>query len=528
MFHFKSQMKLKLKILSIVMLVALLASSVGEGNAKYVVVIVWDGMRPDLLTKENTPVLYDMAQKGVVFENYLASFPATTETNVVAIATGAYPGTSGLLANREFRPSLDSLKPIQTQSLTIMRIGDSLTSDKFIKVPTIAEVLRSHKPVIGTACVGTKDSTVLADRAIRDGDSPSIIVSEGDALPVSFSEKLNANLGVFPLVTNKNKTIRDNWTTSALVDEAWAEAIPPFSLLWLGEPDYSVRQTGLGSPDSLVAIGNCDAKLASVVNALNARGILAETDIIILSAYGYSTASRKIDLCGDLWAAKIDAYNSFRGEMPKGSVLACSLGSCNFLYITGHDKVVETSILAALFKLDYVGAVFTKDGAEGTFKLSDAMIDSEDAPDIVVTYKWTDEKNEFGVAGSQPSEFGGSKAMHAGLSPYDMRGMMVAAGPDFKSGFRDDLPTGNVDIAPTVYWIFGVDIPKSVDGRVLSEAMTIPAPEIKSRTTNRLEASIGTPQGTWEQYLKVGEVNGTRYIEEGCGGVVLKNKQASK
>jgi hypothetical protein len=59
-----------------------------------------------------------------------------------------------------------------------------------------------------------------------------------------------------------------------------------------------------------------------------------------------------------------------------------------------------------------------------------------------------------------------------------------------------------------------------VEGRVLSEAMTIPAPEIKTNTTSRIKASVETPKGRRWQYLKVGEVNGTRYVEEGDGGIV--------
>ena len=516
----------KLKIPTVVSAVVFFVSSIAAGNAKYVVVVVWDGLRPELLTKENAPVLYDLAQKGVVFDNYHATFPATSETNAVALATGSYPRTSGLLANREYRPTLDASKPVQTQSLTSVRIGDSLTSDKYLKAPTIAEVLRSQKPALRTVCVGTKDATVLVDRAIRDGDSPSIIVSEGDALPISFAERLNADLGVFPSVTNKNKTVRDNWTTTALVEEAWADSVPPFSLLWLGEPEYSQRQTGIGSPDSVAAIGNCDAKLATILHTLDQRGILAETDIFVVSACGFTSCSHKVDLMDDLLAAKINAYKSITGATPTDSVLTCSQGSCNFIYITGSDKGVKDSVLAALFKLDYVGAIFTKDGARGTFKLSDAMLDCDGAPDIVAAFRWSSEKNEFGVPGSQPCEIGSAKAMHSGLSPYDMRGTMVAVGPDFKGGSKDDLPAGNTDIAPTVYWIFGTPTPATVEGRVLSEAMTIPAPEIKSHTSNRLEASVDTPKGKRWQYLKVSEVNGVRYIEEGDGGIVRGDAQA--
>jgi hypothetical protein len=43
-------------------------------------------------------------------------------------------------------------------------------------------------------------------------------------------------------------------------------------------------------------------------------------------------------------------------------------------------------------------------------------------------------------------------------------------GPDFKSGMHDALPTANVDIAPTVARILGLDM-ADLQGRVLEEAL---------------------------------------------------------
>ncbi|HZR78259.1 MAG TPA: hypothetical protein VFA58_03580, partial [Chthoniobacterales bacterium] len=34
---------------------------------RHVVVIVWDGMRPDFVTEQNTPALWRLARSGVIF-----------------------------------------------------------------------------------------------------------------------------------------------------------------------------------------------------------------------------------------------------------------------------------------------------------------------------------------------------------------------------------------------------------------------------------------------------------------------------
>jgi arylsulfatase A-like enzyme len=63
------------------------------------------------------------------------------------------------------------------------------------------------------------------------------------------------------------------------------------------------------------------------------------------------------------------------------------------------------------------------------------------------------------------------KGTHATLSRFDMHNVLIAAGPDFRRGETDDLPTGNIDLAPTILQILGSKAPAKMDGRVLSEAM---------------------------------------------------------
>jgi arylsulfatase A-like enzyme len=47
---------------------------------------------------------------------------------------------------------------------------------------------------------------------------------------------------------------------------------------------------------------------------------------------------------------------------------------------------------------------------------------------------------------------------------------LLAFGPDFRENFTDTLPSGNVDVAPTVAKILGIELPHA-DGRPLLEAL---------------------------------------------------------
>src|SRR5215510_5305922 len=80
-----------------------------RGQAEHVVVVVWDGMRPDFITPQYTPTLYELAQKGSFFLRHHSAYITSTEVNGTALATGMQPDHSGVMANVEYRPDLNWL-----------------------------------------------------------------------------------------------------------------------------------------------------------------------------------------------------------------------------------------------------------------------------------------------------------------------------------------------------------------------------------------------------------------------------------
>src|SRR5262249_30924807 len=83
------------------------ANLLAAGKAWHVVVVVWDGMRPDFVSESNTPTLYKLAQQGVTFRNHHPVYVCTTEVNGTALATGVYPEQSTIIGNKEYRPELN-------------------------------------------------------------------------------------------------------------------------------------------------------------------------------------------------------------------------------------------------------------------------------------------------------------------------------------------------------------------------------------------------------------------------------------
>jgi arylsulfatase A-like enzyme len=140
----------------------------------------------------------------------------------------------------------------------------------------------------------------------------------------------------------------------------------------------------------------------------------------------------------------------------------------------------------------------------------------------VLSFRWKEAKNQFGTFGMIAADWQrkAGAGTHATLSKFDMHNTLIAAGPDFQRGAIDDLPTGNVDLAPTILKILGIKAP-SMDGRVLAEAMVDGSAPENSRT-EMLEASREFPHAIWRQYLKVLHVGQTIYFDEGNGILASK------
>jgi arylsulfatase A-like enzyme len=494
------------------------AETPASAPARRVVVMTWDGMRPDFISEANTPNLWKLREDGVYFSRHHPVYLSSTEVNGTTFATGAYPARSGVIANNEFRPAIDPLKPVEIQKIETIRKGDDVEGGRYLHAPTLAEILHGHGQ--STVIAGSKDVVFLLDRAARRaGPGVSPVLAAGVTLPESLAAPIIAGLGVFPAAgTDDNKLARDTWTTLALIRHLWHDGVPAYTHLWMAEPDALQHSYGPGTPLALAGIRNSDRNLGLVLAELERRGLRETTDVLVVSDHGFSTVGRKVDVAVELSKLKFDMKRAMPTPLLKGEVLAVANGGSTLLYVGEHDPEVCARLVTTLQAQDWTGVIFARNPTEGTFPLSEVHIDSATAPDLVVSLRWSD-AGPAGAPGSQVSDLGETsprKGNHASLSPYDMHNTLVAAGPDFRKGITDPLPSSNMDIAPTVLWILGYkDEAAYMDGRVLGEALTGDAPALRSLNMQRLSAQ----RGLWSQYLEVTEVNGVRYLEGGNGGI---------
>jgi predicted AlkP superfamily pyrophosphatase or phosphodiesterase len=493
-------------------------------DSRHIVVIVWDGMRPDFVTPRNTPTLWRLAREGVKFRNHHAVYPSATHVNGTALVTGVYPGHSGVIANYDYRPDIDRKRFVSTEQLGVITKGDEISGGKYLNVPTIAERVRAAGG--RTAIASAKTVGFLLDRQVDAGAAAKgVTLSAGDSLPPDALAAILSEHGAFPGWPMYRHVQRDAWTTKALVDCLWKEALPNFSLLWLGEPDLTQHESAPGAPPAIAAIKSADQNLATVISKLEEKAVRAATDIFIVSDHGFSTIEHAVDLKKILTNAGFMAMTEFKSEPKPGDIMLVGNGGTVLFYIIGHDVAVTARLVEFLQKSDFAGAIFTKELLPGTFRFDQAQIESSRGPDVAMAFRWNISKNRFGVPGAIDADWNRQegKGTHATLSRFDMHNMLIAAGPDLRRGESDDLPTGNVDIAPTILHILGMKSAPEFDGRVLVEAMTnsnVAPPKPKSET---IDAAREWPQGTWRQSIRISRVGATTYIDEGNG--VFDRKQ---
>jgi len=513
---------------------------------RHVVVVVWDGMRPDFVSEQNTPTLWKLAREGVTFRNHHAVYPSATMVNGAAIVTGIYPGKSGVIANHFYRPDIDLHHAVDVELPPTVKKGDELSGGKYIAVPTIADLVEraGARSVVAAA----KGVGLLLDRQVsvrgdvgalsaRHGTPPDVkqgtaaalsnrvTLFSGQCLPSAAIAPITEKLGPFP----SGQLQKDSWTTKALTDVLWKDGVPAFSILWLGEPDLTEHETAPGAPAAVAAIKSSDENLAAVLSGLDERKARETTDVFVVSDHGFSTIRRSIDVRKILNEAGFAATTEFTGEFKPGDIMLAGNGGCVLFYIIEHDSTVARRLVEFLQQSDFAGVIFTKQPMEGTFALEQANIQNDRAPDVVMAFRWDASKNQFDVPGMIDADWqrAAGKGTHATLSRFDMHNTLIAAGPDFKRGETNDLASGNVDLAPTILQILGIKPSQKMDGRILSEAMTV-AMSSRAPETKTIEATKHFRSGTWRQSLQISRVGSTIYLDEGNGAFVAIEPAANE
>jgi arylsulfatase A-like enzyme len=573
-----------------------------------VIIVVWDGLRPDTIDPAETPNLARLRDGGVDFTDHHATYPTFTMMNSASLATGAFPDATGYFGNVVWAPRaqgkdsagkpVDFRQPVFSEDYAVL---DDLKDQGGGVLAVDTLFAAAQRAGMVTLALGKSGAAYLQD-ARRGG----LLVDEKAVLPLDLAKELQAaglplpptapvafapgelELGRDngnPVDFKPPQRMRDGvssdptdasgsrykvgteYVVSAYVEDVLPARRPRLSLVWLREPDSTQHAYGIGTPNWHDAMRSNDALLGRILAKLDELGARETTDVLVVSDHGHSNVSGPPDrfplhAVRDGEVAAVDAeghsisgmvrladllrrkgFNAYDGlgctylpiamgirpdgapvyptrtdadgsvcgkpgqkyqvaplkvpaQLPENAVVVAVNGGSDYIYVPDHDPDVVRKVVAFLQTRAEVGAVFVDDryhDISGTLPLG--AIHAQDPggkhPDIILSYDYDEDALIDGVRGRELAGVllgNGYRGMHGSFSPRDVHNTLIAFGPDFRRGFKDPLPTGNVDVAPTVARILGVPLPQA-QGRPLLEAMAGGA----AASDYRVEAGVLRP-----------------------------------
>ena len=465
-------------------------------------VIVLDGLRPDYVTADLMPNLYALGRRGVVFTAHHAVYPTVTRVNASSISTGAYPETHGLMGNSVFFPEVDPGRFLSTSERdNLVRIAEA-EDGRLLTAPTLGETLQAAGMSVLVVSSGSSGSAFLLNHTVAGGG----IIHYDYTLPASLETAIRTALGPAPGPGTPNDA-RNRWAVDAYLQVGVPEIDPTVTLMWLSDPDTTAHAHGIGHPVSNDALTRLDAEIGRVLAELDAVGLLDTTNVWVTSDHGFSTHTGGVDI-----SALIEPY---QGVLDDGSPRIVAGGGA--IYVRDGDDATVSAIVTALQDMDEVGAIFTRAASPagtagwvpGTLAFETARGAHARSADILFSPNWSAEPNEYGYPGLVMT---GGVAGHGSASPYDVHNTLIAVGPDVKQGIEVATPTGNVDFAPTILSLLGLETPATMQGRVLAEALG-DGPDPSSITVETRTLRAETEDGNLTVTAHVSDVDGRRYFD---------------
>jgi arylsulfatase A-like enzyme len=463
-------------------------------TAERAFIMIWDGLRPDLVSPRATPNLWRLAEAGVWFERSHAVYPTLTRANSPAISTGCRPGRAGVLGNSFCLPSTGPLVPYTTgDAANLQRLADA-DGCPVLLVDTLAD--RVHRAGGKTVVVSSGSPGCALLQHPRAAETGDLVISVGLPSMAHVMEDMYARFGA-PPVRRVPDTDWDAYSTRIITDYVLPELSPTLLVFWHTDPDHTTHDRGYVGAETEQALRDADDNLGAILESYERQGLRSTTDVIVTADHGSSTVTRRVRPGQDLAAL-----------LSEGAV--AENGGSAFVYSA------DPAAVRAIRQLDYVGPVFTRDGREQTFPLSLVGLDGARAPDVVFSFAWYNETVD-GFAGTAVGTHGKLVVDHGTISPYDLRNAFVVQGPDFRDGWRDPVPVGNIDIAPTLSHLLRLDEGTPFDGRVLAEALRDGPPAVPVWHSSQETLAFNARGREWVQRVWFEHVGATGYV---AGGVV--------
>lgn len=341
------------------------------------ILVSFDGFRWDYPDRGVSPNLAALEARGVRAEGLIPAFPTKTFPNHYTMVTGLLPDHHGIVANTMWDPSFDG---------------------RFS--------MANRAAVQDGRWWGGEPVWVTAERNGRRTAPLFWPGSEAEIEGFSASHWL-------PFDGGMPNADRVEWILDLL--DRPADQRPSFLTLYCDETDIVGHNSGPDSDEMLHAIAVVDSALGLLIDGLDRRGLLAHTNIVVVSDHGMSPTSQErvvfVDDYVELETARIIDWNPVVALWPDEEDLVDVYGSLR----GSHPNV-------SVYWKDSIPAHFQY----GSHPRIPPIIGIADDGWTISTHSFFDRAPEAADGGNHGFDH------HA----PDMQGIFVAAGPSFREGIR--------------------------------------------------------------------------------------------
>jgi arylsulfatase A-like enzyme len=477
-----------------------------------VVIVVFDGLRPDHVRPDLTPNILRLAARGTTHARAHSVFPSLTRVATTSISSGAPPRVHGVMGNAFWHFGAFADRAIDTSRFADLARLIETDPRGVVTAETLGERLAKAGKSMAVVHSGSAGSAFLINPKVRENGHWTFSIHGRDftATPSAVDDMV-ARFGPLPEPALPRFPQMDR-ATDVFVDHVLAERRPDVALMWLPEPDTSYHYREIASADSLAALRHADACFGRVLDAVDLDAIA----VLVLSDHGQITVNEEVPLYDRLRSAGFDAAT-------KGAdvTIVGTSGASGEIRLRAPDAALRDRVAAFLGEQPEIGMVFSRGRNEvegeapGTLALDVVDLWHDRAPDLAFVLRSTTDDDHHGLPGLG-LYMGGvplNGGMHGGLNRHELATVLIAGGAGIASAGRVDAPAGLPDIAPTVLALLGVPAPESMTGRVLWEALGRVAEEDEPREEVVATALGGA--GDRVQALERVAFAGRRYLVSG-------------
>ena len=447
-------------------------------KAARVVVVVFDGLRPDMVTSARMPNLAAFAGRSLWYREARSVFPSMTRVATASFATGATPAAHGIVGNAFFYPDVTRDFVIDTSRADDLALAERRLGRPLPTAETFADRLAATGHSFAVVHTGSAGSAyMLNPRAAAHGHWTFTILGESATVTPEAVREVVERFGPLP-PRELPRYAEIDYAERVFREHVLAAKSPDVALIWFNEPDTSSHYRFIGSLETGRILAHADAAFGRILGAIAEQPDAADIAIIVASDHGQITGHGAVELDRLLTEAGHPAAMSSQRPL-SGANVALTGGNMGEIRMLDGDRDRRDAIARWLMQRDEIGMVFTssddpvRGDVEGTFATALVGLDHPRGPDLVYVLRSDEGLDGHGLPGRGLISAGDvpvGGGMHGGLNRHELNTVLMLSGAAARVPGQTDAAAGLIDIAPTILDLLGVTAAPTMTGRSLLAA----------------------------------------------------------